>query len=78
MEAGTWLRGSRAVRQDLPDLEDDDYRENGAIVNCNARHAVAALAILGRLLANLLDIVYQSDEKEKVRSSLYYLAGHPG
>jgi len=63
LEAGTWLRGTRAVRQDLQEVENENT--SGDDVNF-AKHAVSALSILGKLLSNLLDIVYQSDEKEKV------------
>ena len=32
-----------------------------------SQYSVAALALLGELLAPMLDIIYSSDEKEKVR-----------
>jgi len=62
LEAGTWLRGSRSVKTAVHDINsaEADTVDNSAV------HATEALAVLGRLLATLLDIIYQSDEKEKV------------
>jgi hypothetical protein len=59
LEAGTWLRGSRSVKTDILD-------SNTALADTGESHATEALAVLGRLLATLLDIIYQSDEKERV------------
>ena len=54
LEAGTWLRGGRSVKTDLEKDPDPE--------SCQA---TAALTILGKKLANLLDIVYQSEEKDR-------------
>jgi hypothetical protein len=55
LEAATWLRGSRGVRP-----------VEGAASQEPPGHAVPALALLAAQLANLLDIVWQSEEKDKV------------
>ena len=62
LEAGTWLRGSRSVKTDM----NDSNTAVADIADNTTSHATEALAVLGRLLATLLDIIYQSDEKEKV------------
>ena len=62
------------MRQDLQDIDNESANlDDTSFVNI-AKHAVSALAMLGKLLSNLLDIVYQSDEKEKV---LVFLVHHP-
>ena len=53
LEAGTWLRGGRSVKTEV-DQDDPDQCQ-----------ATAALTVLASLLATLLDIVYQSEEKDK-------------
>ena len=63
LEAGTWLRGSRSVKTDNLDNAAVPAEKADTIA---ASHAAAALAVLGKLLATLLDIIYQSDEKEKL------------
>ena len=63
LEAGTWLRGSRSVKTDNLDNATAPAEKADTIA---ASHAAAALAVLGKLLATLLDIIYQSDEKEKL------------
>ena len=50
LEAGTWLRGSRGLREEV---------EGG-------EHAAEALSVLAEQLSVLLDITWQSDEKDKV------------
>ena len=55
LEAGTWLRGGRSVKVD----------PNPGQQDTSTCQASAALVVLSKLLATLLDIVYQSDEKEK-------------
>ena len=50
LEAGTWLRGSRGLREES---------EGG-------EHAAEALALLADQLSVLLDITWQSEEKDKV------------
>ena len=52
LEAGTWLRGGRSVKTEV-----GGEGETG--------QATAALTVLARLLATLLDIVYQSEEKDR-------------
>ena len=37
-----------------------------------SQYSVAALALLGELLAPMLDIIYSSEEKEKVIFALFY------
>ena len=51
LEAGTWLRASRGVRQE--EVEEPD-------------HAVPALSQLAAQLATVVDIVWQSEEKDRV------------
>ena len=51
LEAGTWLRGSRGLR--------GETGEGG-------EHAAEALALLADQLSVLLDITWQSEEKDKV------------
>jgi len=53
LDAGTWLRGNRAVRPDIESCEDMGT-------------AVAALNLLGGMMATILDIIYTSEEKDKV------------
>eukprot|EP00090_Calanus_glacialis_P040879 TRINITY_DN7157_c0_g1_i15.p1 TRINITY_DN7157_c0_g1~~TRINITY_DN7157_c0_g1_i15.p1 ORF type:complete len:885 (-),score=268.55 TRINITY_DN7157_c0_g1_i15:207-2777(-) len=64
LEAGTWLRGSRSVKTEATD--NNAAATETAETSLVAAHATAALTVLGKLLATLLDIIYQSDEKEKV------------
>ena len=52
LEAGTWLRGGRSLK-----TEAGGEAETG--------QAAAALTVMARLLATLLDIVYQSEEKDR-------------
>ena len=67
LETASWLTSSRVVRQDLPNLDDGDWQEtDDDQVNGDARHAVGALSLLTKYLANLLDIVFHSEEKDKV------------
>ena len=54
LEAGTWLRGGRSVKTDV---EKDP--------ECQATAALSALVGRDKLLATLLDIVYQSEEKDR-------------
>ena len=56
LEAATWLRGTRTVRLD------SDVTSGGE----ECVEAVRALNLLGELAATLLDIIYQSEEKERV------------
>lgn len=39
--------------------------------NPNAQYAVPALSLLGEMLAGLLDVIYSSEEKERVLPLLY-------
>ena len=52
LEAGTWLRGSRGLREE---------GEGG-----EPSHAAEALSLLADQLSTLLDITWQSEEKDKV------------
>jgi hypothetical protein len=64
LEAGTWLRGSRSVKTEA--TVNNAAATETAETSIVAVHATAALTVLGKLLATLLDIIYQSDEKEKL------------
>jgi len=63
LEAGTWLRGSRSVKTDTAENIEDQKSQAD---NSSVAHATAALNILSKLLATLLDIIYQSEEKDRV------------
>ena len=64
LEAGTWLRGSRSVKTD--NVESNEATVEISEKVTTASHAMAALTVLGKLVATLLDIIYQSEEKDKV------------
>ena len=52
-------------------MKTDNVESNEATVEISvkvttASHAIAALTVLGKLMDALLDIIYQSEEKDKV------------
>uniref|UniRef100_T1J3V3 Uncharacterized protein n=1 Tax=Strigamia maritima TaxID=126957 RepID=T1J3V3_STRMM len=80
LEQTTWLRRSLAVKA-VPqlevegnsfDLEDTsstvtpELTNSSDPVNSNSQYSVQALSVLAELVAPLLDVIYVSDEKEKV------------
>ncbi|XP_059082535.1 protein dopey-1-like isoform X2 [Tigriopus californicus] len=83
LEQTTWLRRNLEVNYDLlVDFEqtDLDLTDSSTKTNSDSKemdrklqshYAVPALSLLGELLAPLLDIIYQSEEKERVIPLLY-------
>ena len=63
LEAATWLRSGRSLKAE-------------AGPGGEQAQAVAALSVLARLLAELLDIIYSSDEKERALPVLYTVMGN--
>ena len=73
LEQTTWLRRNLAVKSELLEEEDEERKkETEAEADQVSKrkgitqYAVPALTLLGDLLAPLLDIIYNSEEKEKV------------
>ncbi|KAL7632631.1 UNVERIFIED_CONTAM: hypothetical protein RMT77_017069 [Armadillidium vulgare] len=60
LEPTTWLRRNLTVRPDLAS-EDQETEDNDI-----SSYSVAALSVLADLLASLLDVLYSSEEKERV------------
>ncbi|XP_076054821.1 protein DOP1A isoform X3 [Oratosquilla oratoria] len=58
LEATTWLRRNLTVRTDTFERKEDEKDDS--------RYSVAALSVLAELLAPLLDVLYVSEEKDKV------------
>ncbi|KAK3097876.1 hypothetical protein FSP39_014063 [Pinctada imbricata] len=84
LEQTTWLRRNLAVKpgvqNDTPELEEvdtvvEEVKERKVVdpklTSANdSKYSVQALGILAELMAPLLDVVYSSEEKEKVASFL--------
>ncbi|CAL4117004.1 unnamed protein product, partial [Meganyctiphanes norvegica] len=68
LEATTWLRRNLTVKTDAVDKKDD--------IKDASRYSVAALSVLAELLAPLLDVLYVSEEKEKVVPMLTNIMAH--
>ena len=68
----TWLRRNFVVKSDLQEeanVADDDSQNSDESLDGKKllhHYAVPALSLLADLLAPVLDIIFQSDEKEKV------------
>ena len=60
LEATTWLRRNLTVKTD-EDSDADDLNKDAA-----SHYSVAALSVLADLLAPMLDVLYSSEEKERV------------
>ncbi|XP_066988498.1 protein dopey-1 homolog isoform X3 [Macrobrachium rosenbergii] len=68
LEATTWLRRNLTVKTDSTDKKDG--------VNDAVSYSVAALSVLAELLAPLLDVLYVSEEKDKVVPLLTNIMAH--
>ena len=74
----TWLRRNFVVKSDLQEeandemLDDDKQLSDETLDAKKSLHhyAVPALSLLAELLAPVLDIIFQSDEKEKVTAGV--------
>ncbi|QQP50222.1 Protein dopey1 -like protein [Caligus rogercresseyi] len=67
LETKTWLQRNFVTSRDVQVLP--DASPEGNISDSSSalqQYAVTALNLLGDILANFLDVIYQSDEKEKV------------
>lgn len=61
LEQTTWLRRNLAVKEDVTGHQQIDVHING-----NQQYSVQAQSVLAAVLANLLDVAYGSQEKDKV------------
>ncbi|XP_064098626.1 protein dopey-1 homolog [Macrobrachium nipponense] len=68
LEATTWLRRNLTVKTESADKKDG--------VNDAVSYSVAALSVLAELLAPLLDVLYVSEEKDKVVPLLTNIMAH--
>ncbi|XP_055690996.1 protein dopey-1 homolog isoform X2 [Lutzomyia longipalpis] len=69
LEQTTWLRRNLAVKEDLGTLPIDGNRnikESTTSLIGNQLYSVQAQAVLAVVLANLLDVAYGSQEKDKI------------
>ncbi|CAB4070309.1 Protein pad-1 [Lepeophtheirus salmonis] len=68
LETKTWLQRNFVMSRDVQVLPESNEKDKNDSNSTNALHpyAVTALNLLGDILANFLDVIYQSDEKEKV------------
>ncbi|XP_074662898.1 protein DOP1A-like [Tubulanus polymorphus] len=77
LEQVTWFRRNLAVnvdlQTDLHELHEDEVDDKpppkptaDKLMKISAHHSVQALALLAELIAPLLDVVYGSDEKDRV------------
>lgn len=69
LEQTTWLRRNLAVKEDLPQSYVDgtgSMRDSNGQLSCVQQYSVQAQSVMAALLANLLDVAYGSQEKDKV------------
>lgn len=68
LEQTTWLRRNLAVKEDIPHLQiDGNFKEHSLpAVTGNQQYSVQAQSVMAALLANLLDVAYGYQEKDKV------------
>lgn len=75
LEQTTWLRRNFTVKEDIPHSFVDGYKE--AVPNIgNQQYSVQAQSVMAAVLANLLDIAYGSQEKDKVVTIVTTLMGN--
>lgn len=70
LEQTTWLRRNLAVKEDLPCAYDIDTPSTPGsfkeIMTGNQKYSVQAQSVMAAVLANMLDVTYGSQEKDKV------------
>ncbi|GAB0100064.1 Protein dopey-1 homolog [Sergentomyia squamirostris] len=67
LEQTTWLRRNLAVKEDLGQMPiDGNIRESTSSLIGNQLYSVQAQSVLAAVLANLLDVAYGSQEKDKI------------
>ncbi|XP_059613480.1 protein dopey-1 homolog isoform X2 [Phlebotomus argentipes] len=67
LEQTTWLRRNLAVKEDLGSLPiDGNIKESTTSLIGNQLYSVQAQSVLASVLANLLDVAYGSQEKDKI------------
>lgn len=67
LEQTTWLRRNLAVKEDIPHLHiDGNFKETIMPATGNQQYSVQAQSVMAALLANLLDVAYGYQEKDKV------------
>lgn len=69
LEQTTWLRRNLAVKEDIiPQLHlDGNFKESATVAATgNQQYSVQAQSVMAAVLANLLDVAYGSQEKDKV------------
>ncbi|XP_055704416.1 protein dopey-1 homolog isoform X2 [Phlebotomus papatasi] len=67
LEQTTWLRRNLAVKEDLGTLPiDGNIKESTTSLIGNQLYSVQAQSVLASVLANLLDVAYGSQEKDKI------------
>lgn len=69
LEQTTWLRRNLAVKEDLPQTFTDAagvVRDSVSQLSGVQQYSVQAQSVMAALLANLLDVAYGSQEKDKV------------
>lgn len=75
LEQTTWLRRNFTVKEDIPHSFVDGYKE--AVPNIgNQQYSVQAQSVMAAVLANLLDVAYGSQEKDKVVAIVTTLMGN--
>lgn len=65
LEQTTWLRRNFTVKEDIPQPYTDGYRETIPTMG-NQQYSVQAQSVMAAVLANLLDVAYGSQEKDRV------------
>lgn len=66
LEQTTWLRRNLAVKEDIPHLHLDGNFKDSVPTTGNQQYSVQAQSVMAVVLANLLDVAYGSQEKDKV------------
>lgn len=66
LEQTTWLRRNLAVKEDIPQLHLDGQLKETTPTVGNQQYSVQAQSVMAVVLANLLDVAYGSQEKDKV------------
>ncbi|KAJ6643774.1 Protein dopey-1 like [Pseudolycoriella hygida] len=75
LEQTTWLRRNFTVKEDIPHSFVDGFKETTPNIG-NQQFSVQAQSVMAAVLANLLDIAYGSQEKDKVVAIVTTLMGN--
>ncbi|KAG4078749.1 hypothetical protein HA402_015339 [Bradysia odoriphaga] len=75
LEQTTWLRRNFTVKEDIPHSFVDGFKEATPNVG-NQQYSVQAQSVMAAVLANLLDVAYGSQEKDKVVTIVTTLMGN--